>query len=186
MILRLLKEGDERHYLGVSSAINLPIAVIIGVIGSISSDLVPVLILLIVSGLLSFLGVLKILMNWSKYGEKIRAVCILSLMYSLSVTSFGATTALGLKIVLKTPIEAILFALLIVGGGLLSISIFAFLSYLSLGIYAFYNDRPLHAIVSVLLAMAIPLSFILDLLTIYFIVILAIPLAELILVKHGA
>ncbi|MCR8473665.1 MAG: hypothetical protein QXE21_05445, partial [Candidatus Korarchaeota archaeon] len=63
---------------------------------------------------------------------------------------------------------------------------FAFLSYLSLGIYAFYNDRPLYAIVSVLLAMAIPLSFILDLLIIYFIVILAIPLAELILVKHGA
>lgn len=183
MILFPTRIKNDRFYLATSSVLNLTIAVIIGILGKISSELAPLLIALALSGVLSFVGILKVLMNYPKYGRKVRPVCILSLMHSLSVVSFGIMTTLGLKIKFKTPIEAILFALLIVGGGLLSISTFAFLSYLSLSIYSLSNREPLGAIIPLLLAAAIPLAYISGLLIVYFIVILAIPLAELVLIK---
>jgi len=184
MIVPLWNTRDERPFLSIGGVIELIVAVYMAVVGGISIEAVPLIVALIFGGILVFLGILTMVMRRSQYGGKILLVCILSFIYSLSVISFGVMILVGFRIEFKTFVEAFIYVILFVVGGLLSISVFAFLSYVALGMHLFDRKSVRHGLIPVVLAILMPLTFAIGLSAVFVVIVFSVPIVEVVLIPR--
>ena len=172
------KWGSENKICATSGILGLIMVIYMVIVGEIGAEAIPFILMIMVAGVLMLFGSAILISKRSEYPGRPVLVGVISIFYGLSLISFGTLTLIGLEHVFRSLAELLLYVILFIIGGFLSVGLFAFISYVAMAIHLFSVDNWFLGVISIALAILIPISFAVGIEVALLITMFCMPLAE--------